>query len=152
MSTLVVETIKHTNDTTLFASDTSGQLTVKGEGTATTNLQQGLVKSWLNFNGTGTIASRDSFNHSSLTDVSQGNYTVTMASAMANVNYTCAGACANTGAASGPRFIHFGTNYDSGTLDANFTTTSYSVNVFFAPSSAEYDAEYNFNQVCGDLA
>ena len=40
MSTLVVETIKHTNDTTLFASDTSGQLTVQGEGTATTNLQQ----------------------------------------------------------------------------------------------------------------
>ena len=48
MSTLVVETIKHTNDTTLLASDTSGQLTVQGENTATNNLQQGLCKVWYN--------------------------------------------------------------------------------------------------------
>ena len=149
MSGLTATTV--TTDS-LVGSTSANAITGRGEGSATTSLQQWLVKSWLNFDGTGTIAARDSFNHSSLTDVSQGNYTVTMASAMANVNYTCAGACANTGAASGPRFIHFGTNYDSGTLDANFTTTSYSVNVFFAPSSAEYDAEYNFNQVCGDLA
>lgn len=131
---------------------TSGQITGTAKSVDTDYVVNGSLKSWLNFNGTGTVAVRDSFNHSSLLDVSQGNYTVTMASVMGNVDYTCTGACANTGAGSGPRFIHFGSNYDSGTLDANFTTTAYSVNVFFAPTSAENDAEYTFNQVCGDLA
>ena len=125
----------------------------KSEGGAvTSNIAQGLTKSWVNFNGTGTIAARDSFNHSGLTDVSQGNYTVTMASAMGNVNYSCVGGCANTGAGAGPRMVHFGSNYDSGTLDANFTTTAYSLNVFYPNSNDEYDAEHTFNQVCGDLA
>ena len=121
-------------------------------GAATTNITQGLTKSWLNFNGAGTIAARDSFNHSGLTDVSQGNYTITMASAMANVNYSCVGGCANTGNGSGPRMVHFGNNFNSGTLDANFTTTAYSVNVFYPAGQDEYDAEFTFNQVCGDLA
>ncbi len=120
--------------------------------TAMSTINQGTVKSWLNFNGTGTIAARDSFNHSGLTDVSQGNYTVTMASAMANVNYTCCGSTATTAAGAGPRYAQFGNNHDSGTLDANFTTTSYSVNVFYPAGTAEYDTEYVFNQVCGDLA
>ena len=35
---------------------TAGSVSVQGEGSATTNLQQGLAKSNLNFNGTGTIA------------------------------------------------------------------------------------------------
>ena len=74
MSTLVVETIKHTNDTTLFASDTSGQLTVQGEGSATTNLQQGLTKVWGKINCQGTPSILQSFNVSSITDVATGQY------------------------------------------------------------------------------
>ena len=74
MSTLVVETIKHTNDTTLFASDTSGQLTVQGEGSATTNLQQGLTKVWGKINCQGTPSILQSFNLSSITDVATGQY------------------------------------------------------------------------------
>jgi len=145
MSTLAINTIS--------GQTAANSVVVTGEGgTTTTSLQQGLTKSWLNFNGTGTIAVRDSFNHSGLTDVSQGNYTVTMASAMANVNYTCFGGIATTSAGAGPRYAQFGSNHDSGTLDANFTTTSYSVNVFFPAGTAKYDAEYTFNQVCGDLA
>jgi len=120
--------------------------------TAMSTINQGTVKSWLNFNGTGTIAARDSFNHSGLTDVSQGNYTVTMASAMGNVNYSCVSGTATTNAGSGPRYTQFGSNHDSGTLDPNFTTTSYSVNVFYPAGTNEYDAEYILNQVCGDLA
>ena len=145
MSTLAINTIS--------GQTAANNVVVTGEGgTVTTSLQQGLVKSWLNFDGTGTIAARDSFNHSSLTDVSQGNYTVTMASAMGNVNYSCFGGIATLAAGAGPRYAQFGSNHDSGTLDANFTTTSYSVNVFFPAGTAEYDAEYTFNQVCGDLA
>lgn len=88
MSTLVVETIKHTNDTTLFASDTSGQLTVQGEGTATTNLQGGLAKAWAHTNGSsGTPSLEDSFNMSSITDMSTGRYQHFFTNAMVNDNY-----------------------------------------------------------------
>ena len=159
MSTVILDTItgKSTATTitigsTPVVSASANSMTIRGEGSAQTSIQQGLAKAWVNFNGSGTIAARDSFNHSGLTDVSQGNYTVTMASAMGNVNYSCVGGCANTGAGAGPRMVHFGSNYDSGTLDANFTTTAYSLNVFYPNSNDEYDAEHTFNQVCGDLA
>lgn len=42
---------------------------------------------WVNFNGTGTVAIRDSFNVSSITDNGTGDYTVNFATAMNNSNY-----------------------------------------------------------------
>jgi hypothetical protein len=49
--------------------------TVPSEGGAvTTSLVQGLEKVWVNFNGTGTVAIRDSLNTSSITDVATGRY------------------------------------------------------------------------------
>jgi hypothetical protein len=46
------------------------------------------VKAWVNFNGTGTIAIRDSFNVSSITDNSTGEYTVNFQNAFADTNYS----------------------------------------------------------------
>tara|TARA_R110000787_G_scaffold192818_1_gene304321 strand:+ start:27 stop:425 length:399 start_codon:yes stop_codon:yes gene_type:complete len=46
------------------------------------------AKAWVNLNGTGTVAIRDSENVSSITDNSAGDYTVNFATAMANVNYS----------------------------------------------------------------
>jgi hypothetical protein len=55
--------------------------TVTGEGSATTSLQQGLAKSWVNFDGTASgAAARDSFNLSSMTDDGTGAYTITFSS------------------------------------------------------------------------
>ena len=48
---------------------------------------QDTAKAWVNFDGTGTVAIRDSFNVSSLTDNATGDYTVTFKTAMANANY-----------------------------------------------------------------
>ena len=45
------------------------------------------AKAWVNFNGTGTLAVRDSFGVSSVTDVTQGHYRVNFQTAMANANY-----------------------------------------------------------------
>jgi len=60
----------------LTGTSTAGSILVTGEGNSTTtNLQQGLAKAWLNMNGTGTVAIRDSLNTSSITDNSTGNYT-----------------------------------------------------------------------------
>jgi len=57
------------------------------ESTDVTNVINGSAKAWVNFNGTGTVAIRDSFNVSSITDNSTGNYTVTFTNALSNANY-----------------------------------------------------------------
>ena len=48
----------------------------------------GLAKAWVNFNGTGTVAIRASFNVSSITDNGTGNYTVNFTNAMTDANYS----------------------------------------------------------------
>ena len=58
---------------------------------ATTFVTNGSAKSWLSLNGTGTIATRDSLNVSSVTDTGTGSYTVNINNDMANANY-----CATT--------------------------------------------------------
>ena len=47
-----------------------------------------LSSAWVNFNGTGTVAIRASYNVSSITDNSVGNYTVNFTNAMADANYS----------------------------------------------------------------
>jgi hypothetical protein len=49
---------------------------------------QGSAKAWVNFNGTGTVAIRASFNVSSITDNGTGDYTVNFTTAMPDANYT----------------------------------------------------------------
>ena len=53
----------------------------------TTYSARGIAKAWVNFNGTGTIAARDSENVSSLTDNGTGNYTVTFSNAFGAADY-----------------------------------------------------------------
>jgi hypothetical protein len=48
----------------------------------------GTARAWVNFNGTGTVAIRASFNVTSITDNATGNYTVNFTTALADANYT----------------------------------------------------------------
>jgi len=48
---------------------------------------QGSAKAWVNFNGTGTVAIRASFNVSSITDVNTGQYDVNFTTALPDANY-----------------------------------------------------------------
>lgn len=45
------------------------------------------VKAWVNFNGTGTVAIRASFNVSSITDVGTGDYTINFTNPISDTNY-----------------------------------------------------------------
>ncbi len=63
---------------------------------------------WVNFNGTGTVAIRNSYNVSSITDNGTGIYTINFSSAMANTNY-----------ALGTFARHDGTNYGKIVASAN---------------------------------
>ena len=84
----------------------AGNITIKGEGTATTNLQQGLCKQWVHFTGNvNPPAIVDSFNTSTIVDNASGDYQVTIANDMANVGYSVSGTIAfnATGTTSLPR-------------------------------------------------
>ena len=73
---------------TLTGTSTAGSIAVTGEGNSTTtNLQQGLVKCWADFDGSGTPALTDSFNSASITDNGTGDYTVSYTNNMASGNY-----------------------------------------------------------------
>jgi hypothetical protein len=58
--------------------------------------QARIAKAWVNFDGTGTIAIRESYNVSSLTDHATGDYTVTFSTAMTDANYVMAGSALNS--------------------------------------------------------
>jgi hypothetical protein len=46
-----------------------------------------LCRAWVNFNGTGTVAIRGSFNVSSITDNGTGDYTVNFTNSISDSNY-----------------------------------------------------------------
>jgi hypothetical protein len=76
MSTLSVATIKSQNTLPPAIQNSSGTEI----GT--------FCRAWVNFNGTGTVAIRASFNVSSITDNGVGSYTVNFTTAMPDANYS----------------------------------------------------------------
>jgi|21_taG_2_1085346.scaffolds.fasta_scaffold65371_2 hypothetical protein len=73
-------------------------LTATSEGGAvTTSVQQGLAKSWVNFNASG-VAVRDSINIASITDNGVGTFSMNMSNAMGNDDYAMSGCAFHSGA------------------------------------------------------
>jgi len=70
-------------------------VTASGADTSLSNLtvtgQDKIATAWVNFNGTGTVAIRDQFNVSSITDNGIGDYTINFTVTMANANYAISG-------------------------------------------------------------
>ena len=108
---------------------------------ATSFVAGGSVKSWLNLNGTGTIAARDSFNVSSLTDNGTGSYTIAFSDSMSNAFYSASGliALANDAGSYNPLSV------------ADRTTSNYRLDCE-NNSSGQSDPEAVDAQIHGDLA
>ena len=75
-------------------------------------------RAWVNFNGTGTVAIRASYNVSSITDNGTGDYTVNFTNALPDANYSLSGTCS-----------------DSGTNSWNFLSTGSTASVPFKTTS-----------------
>ena len=72
---------------------------------ATNYVVEGSLKQWVNFNGTGTIAIRDSLNTSSLTDLDVGQYSSNFSNSFSGVNYYASGTSSNQVANSGVEIV-----------------------------------------------
>ncbi len=126
---------------TLTGVTTAGSISVTGEGNSTTtNLQQGLTKQWCALNGTGTIAILDSFNVSSVTDVTTGTYGFVCTSNFSSANHTPSGEVVAVG------------NFSSIDLTNAPTTTGMSGFRCFNIGAAGIDSAFVSYQSCGDLA
>ena len=158
MSTLVTNTITGlstaaniTLGSTPVVSASANSLTVRGEGSAQTSVQQGLVKCWSNVVGNGTAIS-DSFNLTSLTDNATGSFTKTIANDMASINYSVSGMIAPLSSQSAENIARC-MNIDHGTA---MTATAYRVHcVSSTNGGSNVGLEDNLDtmtQVVGDLA
>ncbi len=58
----------------------------------------GTARAWVNFNGTGTVAIRASYNVAGITDNGVGDYTANFTTAMADTGYSAYGVCGNVSA------------------------------------------------------
>jgi len=130
-------------------TSTAGSIAVTGEGNSTTtNLQQGLAKSWQDLNGE-TFGSNDSFNVSGNTDHATGEYTNSYTNSMASANYHFSGYCGDPGSKVGN--FHISDNPS----DAKQASSTRYVTAFVSNttgSGTSFDSEHVFVAVHGDLA
>lgn len=92
----------------------------------------GAAKAWVNFNGTGTVAIRASFNVTSITDNGTGDYTLNFTNALADANYSPQGFSVISAATY--------TSINQGSTAP--TTTAFRFNAFVFSNGAAKDAEY----------
>jgi len=71
---------------------------IKATGETASRAVSGVAAAWVNFNGTSTVAVRDSVNVASLTDNGTGTYVVNLSNAFGAADYS---ATAQTGIISG---------------------------------------------------
>ena len=121
---------------------------IKGEGTNTTNLQQGLSKYWVNYNGQSTVSVRDSFNHASLTDRGTGDYTLGFTNNFASNDY-CPQFAGLRGATDENYDAH--PSFVSGSEDTALTTSTLLTSTCYN-NSTQADMLQNYVTIDGDLA
>jgi hypothetical protein len=99
-------------------------------------------RAWVNFNGTGTVAIRASFNVSSITDNGTGLYTVNFTTAMPDANYS-------TIVTASSNIIYANDGSGAACVNGNFTPTTSAVRVmtFLALNSPGNDTPSVYTNV-----
>ena len=150
MSEVKVDKISPQSGTELEIGDSGDTITCSGTATgfggADTDLsnlsstgENKVCQAWVNFNGTGTLAVRDSFNVSSVTDRGTAQYTVNFATSMADTNY-CGVATAFIGGATN-------TNRSAGTSSNNIDWAYLNT---WSDAGGTADVDYTMAQYFGD--
>ncbi len=151
MSTLSVDTITgkstSTNLTigsTPVVSVSANSMTIRGEGSNQTSIQQGLNKAWCTADENSSSVIRDSFNVGTLTDNSAGETSFNISSAMADTNFSGVGMSSVEGSTG---------SYDviSEISDQRTTSLIRLISVNYN-NGGNNESEYKMMQICGDLA
>ena len=125
----------------LEGQTTAGSITVQGEGSATTNLQQGLNKVWFTL-GMDAVQD-DSFNCSSVDDDGTGDFGIHFTNAFNNALYSSAQAVTVTGL--NDRMMIQSPSKTASAVEVRTLATSNG-------SDTEGSITHAEMQICGDLA
>ena len=136
-SDTLVSTAPSTSGNILTSDGTNWTSAAPAAGGADTSLsnltsagEQMVCKAWVNFNGTGTVAIRDSYNVSSVTDNGTGDYTVNFTASMGNSNFSVAGMSEGGGSTSA-QSLELRNNQSSGYVEVRsfliFATSGYPI-------------------------
>lgn len=142
-------TVVGTSDTQTLTNKTLTTPTISGNANMTggTKYQVGGVTTnalaWVNFNGTGTVAIRSSYNVSSITDHGTGSYTVNFTTSLTDSNYSVQAMAGD--------FLTGLNTYDKvNATNGMYTTSSVSLTCWYHPTTAYKDPEYAFVAVFGN--
>lgn len=101
----------------------------------------GSAKAWVNFNGTGTVAIRDSMNAASLTDFGTGLYGVNFSTSFSSTNYCCS----SDGSTSVDAWNRVVSSMPASVSQSRLVS-------FYSHTDAKTDMAYVFFSGMGDLA
>lgn len=113
------------------------------------NILEARSRAWVNFKGQGTVAIRDSFNVSSITDNGTGDYTVNFANAMPNANYAIGQSFSGNFGTSSPGGVSLFAAAGAGSTTTP-TTTAFRFACYGGGTTAVYDPLYVTLIVAGD--
>jgi hypothetical protein len=116
-----------TSTTAINIGSAVSTTTITLNGTVTATGLTNSVKAWVNFNGTGTVAIRASYNVSSITDNGVGDYTVNFTTAMTDANYAMSGFAGDSLFSVGVTLSSWGTYTQ--------TTSAFRLKVYYGTSS-----------------
>ena len=125
----------------LVGVSSANAITVRGEGSATTSLQQGLAKAWGTVDNQATV---DAFNNSSDTDAAAGQFEHNFTNYFAAANYS---SVATNGVAASVRTFTATNWYET----AHYTTALSRSGFYNEQSSAYTDTDFSVARF-GDLA
>ena len=148
MSTVILDTItgKSTATTitigsTPVVSASANSMTIRGEGSAQTSIQQGLAKAWGTVDNQATL---DSFNNSSDTDVGPGQFEHNFTNNFAAANYS---SVATNGTSGSVRTFNATNWYEA----AHYTTAKSRSGFYDNHGNAYTDTDFSVARF-GDLA
>ena len=154
MSTIIVDTLtgKSTATTitigsTPVVSASANSMTIRGEGSNQTSIQQGLGKVWVNFNMANSTSIYDSFNIASLTDVQTGSSIQNFTTNMSNDDFAQVEGTGDNGE-------QFNNSRALGVASVNTakTTSKTILDTAGQTANTHYDFKENCIVVHGDLA
>ena len=129
------------NVDTIKGKSTAGSISIQGEGSATTNLQQGLLKAWGKWDASSTVTLEDSLNTTSITDNGTGDFEQNFTNNMNNIDYSYTATI---------KYYHVAKD-----VSVN-TTAMFPVYCYYVASTGGgrtgYDTSYISTQYAGDLA
>ena len=165
MSTVVLDTItgKSTATTitigsTPVVSASANSMTIRGEGSNQTSIQQGLLKHFATIQGVDTFATIDSFNQSSATDNGTGDHTATYTNNMDEARVPRTVYTHNTANEGSSEFSvkQRGGTMSSGRGATAPTTSAFRFRILYGSSGSsdgdDCDLSYVYMMTCGGLS